>query len=1787
MSWYYSIKTASPKNQIQKFKITEPSLVLFVYKYERTIPWATMTSKEDIIAYIRDNLLPTLYSRIDPESPVNNYVKDVDIEGEIMAHPNDPEVQQAKAIYERDPEGAKNLILKKTNEDKKNAFESWKDYLTEISDITKEDPSFIFIMLKTIIDSSPETQTTPAMVLDAEALAELYQKIQDTGGKQDFNFLKAYKEAWDRSQKMTPNFRKTKGPSEGWMRIPSKSNDPENFDSNKQKLKGYATGQGWCIAGETYANSYLSTGDFYFLLKDGTAVVAIRFLGDKIAEIRGTYNSDPHYYSKQVIEFIEENGFELIKGEDEKQSASEKTYQALKEGKEINEQFENNEIYRREYLEQIKIYPEKYEILYEHNRSVPEVRQALLVYWTDKLLKEPEDYNKCPEDIKKLLPEETESYVVNYWTEKIKVDFDSFKKYKFPKELIKKHERLANAIGHGATKRVRENPWEMSEFPEEITKNIDPEVVNMALTDKTYQLFEEIKKGKENPESLAEQYGFHTVLLDAYDNGDSLGTYDEPDPDIWAEHLDDNGKLDFQTYQYYGEEKRLKAVIDMIGNSWHDYIVSDPEHMEEYENVANNSPRTEDYRDGYQLYEAESQAWDNAIAENPRALNDMPDNIREYKFDEDWSYYVNLWVERVKSGLDTFEDAYDFLDDYPEMQQSFFDIFDSNTQLQQQYIIGTMLNNPHFLFDNIEKFIKESNIIWTNVDEIKEIINSYLEEKPDKIIFVFSDVIEAIQLEDNDYFSEDEINNYMESYRQYHLHQIEESPYKYRDIDLRMQQDPEIIEKFNNKEKWVQYVLNNGEDAFKKAPDHLQKDPDIQSALAKYNIYSDLRYPVSRTINNKIDALNIYEKFDESLGEFVNDPEFRAKAYEYAKLGYAHIINITWGSEAKYIFKKVPSIFKEDEEVLDMVAKQVIRQSRYEEIDQNDIDPLVKARLSKVKSRDFLDQITDSKNPTYLSNYIDTAQAYQGTPEYKQIYETIKAKYIEFLNNEYTSYINSALFQFPDMFVNDAEVLNAAKIALEKIKKSNILYYEQYYEQYPKVIRNLMAKKEKFNLSKTAQEVADNSADKTGETTFKNVTDTYMIPAKIFAFFERKVEDLNKRAQKNNIPGIQYEVLEKKTITETVSNKEKLVYVINVTGVVPQVEGWSFIASIRHGLDDSGQYSNIVSAIPSYEEQIPQKYWKQEPTCEHCRTKRRRNDTFLLKNDETGEFKQCGRNCLADFLRSGSAEDIIRASEILAINQELALMSDEDFDEWGGSGRGRKDISLLNLLSLTNKVVSQIGYVSNKSSQDNLSTKETIFEIINYRGDDFKGMLKELGLTTVETTADDYEIADEAIQWIKGLVDDDIAGNSYLMNIKALSNSAFINIKFMGLAVSIIPSYIRQRDKIRKEQVIKRMREERGDGSPYLGNLNESVEFSVKITEKKGPFRNGSSMLFMGLTDDYKMVKWWGKPIDPFEEGQNYSVIGTPISHTIDKYEKTEVTELRDVIISNGEKQENNSQDPFIGTLTDGKGKMDNFELTLVDAKGPFQSQYSYGPGASSSYMVYIFQDSQGRKAKWMGPADKYDLQIGGNYTIRAKPKEHNMNDRYENSPVTVLTMVRGVQELGFSPEITKEEEDKVQQIVDTALPSTYNELTEFGRRIQRKIEQLNGRFPDLDSALQQKLYQITTSLDEIEFQQFYNSDDAIYAFEIYTGMTLGREMDETEKLYLEAFKELYKNKEKIQELESRCIEMESTPNIPTQTVKLCQFFTAITKAARTFEGAARQMYKNSYADKYKKQRGL
>ncbi len=189
---------------------------------------------------------------------------------------------------------------------------------------------------------------------------------------------------------------------------------------------------------------------------------------------------------------------------------------------------------------------------------------------------------------------------------------------------------------------------------------------------------------------------------------------------------------------------------------------------------------------------------------------------------------------------------------------------------------------------------------------------------------------------------------------------------------------------------------------------------------------------------------------------------------------------------------------------------------------------------------------------------------------------------------------------------------------------------------------------------------------------------TFEIATNFFPKFQAAFAVLVKKAAKLKVQTPTYEVLGERVVPAQVRvvpgvedefGRERpaevlvpgyVVKIIKVSGQAPKLGGWSFVAVLQH--EEAG---NIIRHVPGTEElKVSLDMRTAPPYCGHCKTVRRRNDTYVVAHDD-GRQLQIGRNCLKDFTGHDSPEAIARWAELLAAFKE----SQED-DGSGGEGSG-------------------------------------------------------------------------------------------------------------------------------------------------------------------------------------------------------------------------------------------------------------------------------------------------------------------------------------------------------------------------------------------------------------------------------------------------------------------------------------------------------------------------------------
>ena len=156
---------------------------------------------------------------------------------------------------------------------------------------------------------------------------------------------------------------------------------------------------------------------------------------------------------------------------------------------------------------------------------------------------------------------------------------------------------------------------------------------------------------------------------------------------------------------------------------------------------------------------------------------------------------------------------------------------------------------------------------------------------------------------------------------------------------------------------------------------------------------------------------------------------------------------------------------------------------------------------------------------------------------------------------------------------------------------------------------------------------------------------------------------------------------------------------VTVEGERPAVDGWNFIATIDHteaSADEAGNVTgNLIKSVPGAGE-IPVSYRSARPICDHCKSARRRNETYVVRKGDVTQ--QIGKNCLADFLPGSSPADL--AQQLAWWTEATEILSGGGDEESMGGGRREGRVGIESLLQATQATIEAFGWVSRTKARD-------------------------------------------------------------------------------------------------------------------------------------------------------------------------------------------------------------------------------------------------------------------------------------------------------------------------------------------------------------------------------------------------------------------------------------------------------------------------------------------------------
>lgn len=407
-------------------------------------------------------------------------------------------------------------------------------------------------------------------------------------------------------------------------------------------------------------------------------------------------------------------------------------------------------------------------------------------------------------------------------------------------------------------------------------------------------------------------------------------------------------------------------------------------------------------------------------------------------------------------------------------------------------------------------------------------------------------------------------------------------------------------------------------------------------------------------------------------------------------------------------------------------------------------------------------------------------------------------------------------------------------------------------------------------------------------------TPIYRIPENNIPALKERVAKLNKRAAK-----LKMDPLVLAEIGEAFETRRKLIdgtdmsgrpryreyqvrfVLATLVGTCPRVNGWVMAATIQH--DPAG---NILATVPGFESGLPQQYRTAPTACDHCSTNRVRKDTYVL-HSESGDWKQVGRNCLADFLRSENAAGLAEMAEILAgLSSEMAGFEDEE--GFGGSRRAEY-FTAVDLLTQVACCVRADGWCSRTEAKNSyvpkLATVDAAMSCWNPIVWDKMSAAAQEHLTPTDA---DRDKAAAAIAWAQELSAD--VTNDYLWNIRVVSHRERIGAREAGLAGSIVAAY----NRFLEQEMARKY--ERDHPSEYFGEVGKRDVFTLTVLATREMSNDfGLTTLVTFRDTNGSRAKWFCSGHTEMVVDQSYTVKATVKCH--EEYKGARQTTLSRVVM--------------------------------------------------------------------------------------------------------------------------------------------------------------------------------------------------------------------------------------------------------------------------------------------------
>lgn len=224
-----------------------------------------------------------------------------------------------------------------------------------------------------------------------------------------------------------------------------------------------------------------------------------------------------------------------------------------------------------------------------------------------------------------------------------------------------------------------------------------------------------------------------------------------------------------------------------------------------------------------------------------------------------------------------------------------------------------------------------------------------------------------------------------------------------------------------------------------------------------------------------------------------------------------------------------------------------------------------------------------------------------------------------------------------------------------------------------------------------------------------------------------------------------------------------------------KIDNWECIAVL-----EVHEVGNITRRINT-EIDIPERFKYTDNICEHCNTKRQRNNLYVIHNTETDEWKQVGGNCLKLYTGGLNMEYVAAYMD--------GIIELEEFD--GIVGHGKAYYHVDEVISYAVEVIAKVGYFNAQSA---LPTKYLVSELMhNSLAKAIENINEEFKIARLNVRVCEHDfhkentkdIVEKIINHYKNMED----GSEFIHNVKVMLNEEYVLAKNFGFLCYLPKGY--------------------------------------------------------------------------------------------------------------------------------------------------------------------------------------------------------------------------------------------------------------------------------------------------------------------------------------------------------------------------------------------------------------